>query len=115
MDLPYKCQKSLSQRISESHQMMSRYPDRTPIIVERRSKSIQLIDKRKFMAPHTLLMNQMNFVIRRRLNMPPEHALFVFVGETLIPMNKMVKQVYDEHADEDGFLYLTYDFENTFG
>lgn len=31
------------------------------------------------------------------------------------PLAALITQIYAEHADEDGFLYITYNGENTFG
>ncbi|GAA5982691.1 hypothetical protein JCM11641_002338 [Rhodosporidiobolus odoratus] len=43
------------------------------------------------------------------------HLQFIFVDEVLPPTAAMMSMIYDEHKDEDGFLYVTYSGENTFG
>ena len=112
----YREEKTLSERLTESKLMFSRFADRIPIIVEKRKSQIRSIDKRKFMAPTTLSMAQFMFVIRKRLLLKPEEAIFVFVNDKILISSSMtVKETYDKYHDEDGFLYLTYDFENTFG
>ena len=45
----------------------------------------------------------------------PEKAIFIFVNNVIPPSSSLLSQVYQEHADEDGFLYVTYSSENTFG
>jgi GABA(A) receptor-associated protein len=46
----------------------------------------------------------------------PEQAIFLFVSKgTLPPTVSSLQAVYDSHQDEDGFLYITYSGENTFG
>ena len=35
--------------------------------------------------------------------------------ETLLCAAALMSEVYDDHKDEDGFLYITYSGENTFG
>ena len=55
------------------------------------------------------------FVIRKRLKLPPEQAIFLFVNGTIPPTAALMNQIYDEHRDVDGFLYITYSGENTFG
>lgn len=47
--------------------------------------------------------------------MPPEKALFVFVGSVLPPTGALLKEVYAQHVDRDGFLYVQYSGESTFG
>ena len=34
---------------------------------------------------------------------------------TFVPNSASVGEVYDEHRDEDGFLYVQFSGENTFG
>jgi len=113
----YKTEKSFQERYAESSTMLQRFADRIPIIVEKKStsKKAPLIDKRKFLAPSSLTLAQLIFVIRRRLKLTPEEAIFVFVNGKLVQPNTTLSACYAENKDEDGFLYVTYDFENTFG
>jgi GABA(A) receptor-associated protein len=39
----------------------------------------------------------------------------MFVKAVLPPTAALMADVYDEHKDGDGFLYMTYSGENTFG
>ena len=56
------------------------------------------------------------FVIRKRIKLSPEKSIFLFVNDTnLVPTAALLSQVYDEHKDDDGFLYITYNGESTFG
>jgi GABA(A) receptor-associated protein len=58
---------------------------------------------------------QLVYVIRKRLALSPDVALFVFVGNILPPSSALVREVYAQHADADGFLYVKYSGESTFG
>merc|ERR1712054_486091 len=53
--------------------------------------------------------------IRQRIKLSPEKAIFIFVDEVLPPTAALMSSIYEEHKDEDGFLYITYSGENTFG
>ncbi len=90
-----------------------------PVIVERSSRaaaaSFPDVDKRKYLVPCDLTLGQFVAVIRRRIKLSPEQAIFVFVGRVLPPAAALMSSVYEDHRDEDGFLYLTYSGENTFG
>lgn len=44
-----------------------------------------------------------------------KQAIFIFVDEVLPPTAALMSSIYEEHKDEDGFLYITYSGENTFG
>jgi GABA(A) receptor-associated protein len=53
-------------------------------------------------------VGQFCYVIRKRIKLAPEKAIFIFVNEVLPPAAALMSSVYDEHKDEDGFLYITY-------
>ena len=109
--------KPLSQRKEEARSILAKYPDRIPIICQKSStcKNVPPIDKCKFLVPHDLTMGQFVYVIRKRIHLNSDKALFVFTGNVIPPTADLVKYIYDNHASEDGFLYVTYSGENTFG
>lgn len=55
------------------------------------------------------------YVIRKRIKLSAEKAIFIFVNNTLPPTAALMSAIYEEHKDEDGFLYVTFSGENTFG
>lgn len=86
------------------------------------------------------------YVVRKRIKLSPEKAIFIFVKNILPPTGNiygfcgcvcgilwflwlilwselwfsvyaaaMMSAIYEENKDEDGFLYMTYSGENTFG
>tara|TARA_B100001741_G_scaffold3682_2_gene3140 strand:+ start:11755 stop:12093 length:339 start_codon:yes stop_codon:yes gene_type:complete len=111
----YKKERTFEERKKESALMQSRFPDRIPVIVQKKKEQLATIDKRKFMAPNSLSMGQFVFVIRKRLKMNPSEAIFLFIDNKLIQPQQTLGQCYAKCHDEDGFLYITYDFENAFG
>lgn len=112
----FKEEYSLDDRQNESIKIMKKYPSRIPIIVERSDKcEFQNIDKRKYLVPKDLNMNQFTFIIRKRIKLDSSQAIFLMINNTLCPSNTNIGPVYDDHHDEDGFLYITYSSENTFG
>jgi GABA(A) receptor-associated protein len=112
----YKKNKSLEDRYRDSQKIIEKYPDRIPVIVDKLDKSdIPDIDKHKYLVPNDLTIGQFVYVIRKRIKMNPDKAIFVFVNNILPPTAAMLNQVYNEHKDPDGFLYIVYSGENTFG
>ena len=104
------------QRKKECDRIKSRYPDRIPVICERAfGSTVSQIDKRKFLVPHDLTVGQFLYVIRGRMQLRPDEALFVFVDGSLPRTASSMQQLYEEHKSEDGFLYLVYNGENVFG
>lgn len=107
---------SLEKRRTEAARIRNKYPDRVPVIVEKAHKSdITDIDKNKYLVPDDLTIGQLVYVVRRRIKLPPEKALFLFINNTIPPTAAVISNVYAEHVDEDGFLYVEYNGENVFG
>lgn len=83
--------------------------DRAQVICEKVEKSdIATIDKKKYLVPADLTVGQFVYVIRKRIKLSPEKAIFIFVDEVLPPTAALMSSIYEEHKDEDGFLYITY-------
>lgn len=100
----------------ESSNIRAKYPDRIPVIVEKAHKSdMNLIDKNKYLVPDSLTVGQFVYIIRRRLKLPPEKAIFIYVRQHIPPGTAMMSTVYEDYKDKDGFLYMTYTGENVFG
>jgi GABA(A) receptor-associated protein len=49
------------------------------------------------------------------MNLPHEKALYLFVKGTIPSSSSMMETLYTYYCDDDGFLYVVYTFENTFG
>lgn len=113
----YKESNSLEKRLLESSKIKLKYPTRIPIICEQTSSTrLPNIDKNKFLVPGDLTMGQFLYVIRKRIKISAEEAMFVYVNNSILPTTSaLVSTVYDEFKDDDGFLYLVYSGENTFG
>ena len=60
-------------------------------------------------------MGQFVYVIRKRIELPPEKAIFIFVNNQMPPTASLMSTIYEEQKDKDGFLYISYSGENTFG
>ncbi|KAE8810159.1 autophagy-related protein 8h [Hordeum vulgare] len=87
------------------------------VIVERFSRSnLPEMEKRKYLVPCDMPVGQFIFILRSRLHLSPGTALFVFVSNTLPQTGNLMGSVYDSYKDkEDGFLYMCYSSEKTFG
>ena len=112
------------------------------MICEKADRSdIPDIDKKKYLVPADLTVGQFVYVIRKRIKLSPEKAIFIFINNVLPPTGTACKMmssycmllsnlqmvcvyicsaalmsnIYEEQKDVDGFLYITYSGENTFG
>lgn len=117
--VPYCQSKSLEERKAESERMVSKYYDRVPIIVEKsltKNNNLPDIDKHKYLVPKDLTVGQFLHVIRKRIKLDSTTALFIFVNKNVIPQSTaFISNIYDDYKSEDGFLYINYATENTFG
>ncbi len=117
--IPYAKSKSLQERKEESERMINKYYDRIPVIVEKcqsRSNNLPDIDKHKYLVPRDLTIGQFVHVIRKRIKLDAAQALFIFVNKNVVPpATSFVSSIYDDYKCEDGFLYINYTTESTFG
>jgi len=112
----FKSQHPFEKRKAEADRIRMKYPDRIPVIAEKAEKTnIPDIDKKKYLVPSDLTMGQFVYVIRKRIKLPADQAIFIFVNGTLPPAAAVMSQIYKEFADPDGFLYVSYSGESTFG
>lgn len=133
--LAFKSQFPFEVRKKECERITKKYIDRIPVIVERQglattsattsssnnnfsvnAGSVPELDKRKYLVPQSLTIGQFVYIIRKRIELPPERAIFVFVNNGILPnTSTLMSQLYLEYKDKDGFLYISYAGENTFG
>ena len=110
----YKTNNTFDKRKQESSRIMVKYNDRIPIICESLDQDLDL-DKKKYLVPADLTMGQFMFIIRKRLKLGPEQALFVFINNRIPVTSSIISNMYKENKDEDGFLYVLISKESTFG
>ena len=114
--MSFKQTHSFAHRVAESHRVKDRYPDRVPVICEGDPKTGTItLRKMKYLVPDTLTVGQFVYVLRRQMTLRPEEAVFLMINNILPPTAALMSQIYNEHADEDGFLYAVLTKENTFG
>ena len=114
-NLSYKDKFPFEKRKLESERVLAKYPNRIPIICEGYGPEVPPIDRSKYLVPDDLTMAQFLYVIRKRIKIAPEKSIYLFVQNHIIPGNKFLSSIYEKHAEEDGFLYITYSGENVFG
>lgn len=103
-------------RLNESKRIMNKYPDRIPVIVNKSDRSnIRDIDKKKYLVPRDMYIGQFTYIIRKNIKLNESEALFVTINNSLVPTNSIMSEIYKNHQDKDGFLYVVYSSENTFG
>ena len=113
----FKTDFTFEQRSAEVDRIRSKYPDRVPVICERHVSNTTSpdIDKTKYLVPQDLTIGQFMYVIRKRLKLNASEALYLFANGHMMTCSNTVGVAYDNYKDSDGFLYLKYSKESTFG
>jgi len=118
MNETFKSKTSFEDRLKEATRIRNKYPNRVPIIVERYNGSnnnIPDIDKHKFLVPNDINLGQFSYIIRKRIKLSQEQAMFIFVKNKILPVSILIGAIDKDYQDEDKFIYFTYCSENVFG
>jgi len=115
-DFNYK-KHPFEKRKDESSKMLSKHPNSLCVIIEKsdNDNTIADIDKHKYLVPKELTVGQLLYVVRKRIHLTPEQAIFLYINHSLPPSAASLESLYNLYKDDDGFLYIKYTGENTFG
>jgi len=114
--MDFKKKVPFEDRLKESERIMAKYPDRIPIIVEKlKNSNAPDIGKHKYLVPDDLTISQFMYVIRKRIKLGPEEAIYIYVNKSLPPGSSLISQIYKDNKSKCGFLFVEYCCENTFG
>jgi len=113
----FKAQHPLDRRKEVADKILSKYPDRVPVIVEKalNSDAPEVDKKNRYLVPCDISVGKLAYEIRKHMKLAPEQAIFLFVNGTLPPTSAVIGDIYNRNKDEDGFLYVAYSGESTFG
>jgi len=116
-DYEFKMTYPFDKRKEESSKLLIKYNNKYPIILEKADTSLLPIsNKKKYLLPSNLTIGQFILIIRKQIKLESSNAIFLFVDNNIIPQTiETIEKLYSKYADKDGFLYITYCSENTFG
>lgn len=116
MQFKFKEAHTFEQRKAEAANIRAQHPDRIPVIIEK-AVGTQLgdLDKSKFLVPCDITMSQLMYIIRKRIKLQDDKAIFLSINQYIPSTSVTVGEVFKDHCDEDGFLYVSFRGENTFG
>jgi GABA(A) receptor-associated protein len=114
--VPFKTRYTYEQRRGEYEKIIKKHADKIPIIIEKNSNNTTTeLDRHKFLVYRDATVGQFMYVVRKRMKLRREEALFLYMKDNILAMGSMLGEVYRDNKDEDGFLYITYTGENAFG
>lgn len=109
---------TFTKRREESTRILVKYPDRIPVICEiaKEYRSLINLDRHKYLVPLDITVAQLVYVLRGRIQLTPEKALFLFTENNMLPpTSETLGALYNRNKNEDGFLYIIVSLESTFG
>ena len=115
MNGDFKNKNSFEKRLNESEYIRRKHVGKIPVIVESMDKHTPQLPKSKYLTNSHMRMDQFIYIIRKHMELNANQAIFIVVNKNLVPSQKDMGTVYEENKDKDGFLYLNYSLENTFG
>jgi len=113
----FKERKPFADRAQDSANIREQHPDKVPIIVERSKseRTLPVLDKSKFLVPGHVTVTELIRVLRRRLQLAPGQAFFLLSERGMPPGTQTLSELWESDKDEDGFVYVFYAAQETFG
>ena len=110
---------NFEERLYMTSYLRSKFPDKIPVIIDKLTNESPNITKNKFLAnkDDPLYFFQTN--IRQYVSINQNEAIFLFLVnehyQEIPVMTTLMKELYKKYKHDDGFLYIGYCVENTFG
>jgi len=102
-------------KLDEYTRIHRKYPDRVPVILQKGNSSAPDIDRNKYLVPKDITFSSFIGVVRQRLKMKPDEALFIMANNSLVTGSEIMSNIYHKNKSPEGFLLLEYSLESTFG
>jgi len=125
MDYEFKINRSFEERVKNSSKLKKRHPGYVPIVIEKYGDRKMLRNESDEIKLMISLKDNLSNVITHLRNMllkngilsgDPKKAITLFInGTTLVPVNLCLLEIHDKYKDDDGFIYMNYCEEATFG
>eukprot|EP00434_Breviolum_minutum_P016744 symbB.v1.2.014767.t1/scaffold1084.1/size139254/6 len=114
-------------RAAEAQRILSKYPDRVPVICEKAQRSnLPEIEKKKFLVPGSMLCGEFKYIVHKHIQqaangtgLAADQVIYLFTSSgrstATVKTGEMMSEIYDRYKSDDGFLYIAYSAENTLG
>jgi GABA(A) receptor-associated protein len=109
---------SLEARRSEATKLLAQHPNKVPTIVEpsKSKDNVYFMPSNKFIVRKDCSFQELSHIIRSKLKLRPEASLCIVVGAEMIPSpEQSIGQLYELKGEADGFLYISYSSQQSYG
>jgi GABA(A) receptor-associated protein len=107
------------ERLNESQRILEKEPSRKPVIIEKANtcpRKISELKKHKFLFDKDLKISQMMILVRELIKLDVREPIILMTDDNYLPsISSTVEKLYDEHKNDDGFLYVTYSTQEMYG
>jgi GABA(A) receptor-associated protein len=107
----------VKKRKDEFKKIMFNHPNMIPVIIEPAdSEHKRLVEHCKYLIPKAYTFQEFSFNFRKKMKLSKGVAVYFVVGGKNMPgIDRLMLDIYKEFKDTDGFLYMKYSVENSFG
>ena len=103
-------------RQKNCQQLLYKYDDRVPIIVEiKKNPNNYKLSNHKYMIPKQKSIGEVLNILRLKLQIKSGESIFLLSNNNLLVGSDNIQSVYNKFKDIDGFLYIYICCENAFG
>lgn len=107
----YKEQIPLEARMQKVAELRSQRPGHCPLILLKARACSYTPPPQKYCVDGGLQVGTFLYTVRKQMTLKKSDGLYMYVGDMLPVLTASIGEVYREHADLDGFLYLVFSHE----
>ncbi len=119
LDVKYIDSLPFEYRKKRSSSLLSKYPDKIPVILEKSKKDKYLpkMDKSKLLVAQDMTVSTVLQLLKKSIKTDEKTSIYIMVSnkDIMLSGSQSITEIYENHKNNDGFLYLEYCTENVFG
>lgn len=114
---------NFEQRKKRSSSILKKHPTKVPVILQSLPNTANITNiininrpiQNKFLVFRDTTLCNFNYFIRNELKLNTYETLFLFINKKIFSNTAIMETIYNLEKDDDGFLYIYYAKEVTFG
>ena len=118
-DVKYIDSLSFDERKKKHDSLLLKFPDKIPVILEKSKvdKYLPKLDKSKLLVSQDMTVANIIKLLKNNLKINENISLYIVIADKniMISGSQSINSIYNQHKNNDGFLYLEYCTENVFG